>query len=39
MKKKAQKPIAVPPKVPMMEKAFPDSKREKGKGKDKKGCK
>ena len=36
MKKKTQKPIAVPPKVPMMEKAFPIVKKEKGKGK---GCK
>ena len=35
MKKKTQKPIAVPPKVPMMEKAFPLTKKEKGK----KGCK
>ena len=37
-KKKVQKPIAVPAKVPMMEKAFPMVKKEKGKGSGKGKC-
>ena len=42
MAKKNKKSIAVPSKVPMMDKAFPAEKKEKGKGKGKgsgNGCK
>ena len=40
MAKKSKKSIAVPSKVPMMEKAFPVEKKEKGKEKgSRKGCK